>query len=439
MVPSHDIEFKDFTIEKEDIKEFIKKSDFDVFVFHSVLLSRKLDVKIAKIIRKLRKNAFIIFFGPEPTRTPKEFILDKNCFVVRGEAEIIFRNLIEALDKKGNLNKIKGLSYKKGKKIINNKSFGIIEDIDVIPFPNRKLIEKYKNEFYNPKLSKKPYTVILTSRGCAFRCYFCVPNSISWARELEWKKYHDGKKPPIKIRSAKDIIKEFEEISKLGYKSIFIMDDMFLWGKKRIKKILNGIKKFKIEFGILSRVDFIEEETARLLKKAGCKFVALGVESFNQEVLDYVKKDIKVENIYKSIKILKKVGIEPEINLMFGTCPLETKEDVMESIEKAINLGVDYVLFSIATPFPGTELQKVAEKENWLIKNKYKNLTKNLDPASKALMNLPNLSSKELEELEKYAKRRFYLRRKVIMGKLKEIKNFDDFVKLLKTAKKILK
>jgi len=439
IVSEHDIEFKDFTIENGNFKRFIEDSDFDVYVFHSVLLSKKIDIKSAKMIRAVKGAIPIVFFGPEPTRIPEEYVFDESCFVMRGEPEFIFKNFIESIEKNKDLNKIKGLTYKKNNKLIQNKSFGIIKDVDKIPFPNRRIVEKYKDRFFNPKLPKKPYTVILTSRGCLFRCYFCVPNSISWARELEWKKYHKKQKPPVGLRSPENIIKEFREITKMGYKSVFIMDDMFLWKKERIKKVLNGIKNLKLEFGILSRSDFIDEEIAKLLKEAGCKFVAMGVESFNQQILNYIKKDLDVKTVYNSIEILKKVGIEPEINLMFGTCHLETKEDIKKSINKAIDLDVNYVLFSITTPFPGTELEFAARKNGWLLEEKFRNLTETLDPFTKSLLEYPNLRAKDLEDLQKYAKRRFYFRFKVIKKSLQNVKNFSDFVNIIKTGIKVLR
>ena len=439
IVSEHDIEFKDFTIENGNFKRFIEDSDFDVYVFHSVLLSKKIDIKSAKMIRAVKGAIPIVFFGPEPTRIPEEYVFDESCFVMRGEPEFIFKNFIESIKKNKDLNKIKGLTYKKNNKLIQNESFGVIKDIDKIPFPNRRIIEKYKDKFFNPKLPKKPYTVILTSRGCLFRCYFCVPNSISWARELEWKKYHKNQKPPVGLRSPENIIREFREIAKMGYKSVFIMDDMFLWKRERIKKILNSIKDLNLEIGLLSRADFIDEEIAVLLKQAGCKFVALGVESFNQEVLKYIKKDLDVKTIYRAIEILKKVGIEPEINLMFGTCHLETKEDIKKSIDQAINLDVNYVLFSITTPFPGTELESIARKKGWLIQERFKDLTQTLDPFSKSLLSYPNLTYKDLEDLQKYAKRKFYFRFKVMKRSLKSVRSISDFMNLMKTAIRVLR
>jgi len=438
----HEVDSRDFTLEgnsQELFEKFLENFPYQAFIFHTVLLSKEIDLEVAKRVRKNLPTAFLIFFGPEPTRMPEGFLFDAKCFVVRGEPEIIFKNLIKALENNSRLEMVKGISYFKNNKIIHNPTFGIIEDLDKLPFPARNLVKKYEDEFYNTKIPAKPHTIILTSRGCSFRCYFCVPNSISWARELEWKKYHSGQKPPLKLRSAENIIEEFKEIAKTGYKSVWVMDDMFLWGKERTLKILKEIKDLNLEIGILARADFVDKENVKALKEANCKIVDMGVESFDQEILDYIQKDLQAPKIYQAINFLQKEGIVPEINLMFGVSPLETKEKIKETINKAIKLNVKYVLFSIATPFPGTKLQEVAEKEGWIVKEKYENLVKNLDPSSKSLLKFPYLSDKDLENLEKYAKIKFYFRPSYIWWRIRQIKSFSELIMLIKTALKILK
>jgi radical SAM superfamily enzyme YgiQ (UPF0313 family) len=437
----YNVDFRDFTLEDNSdasFEEFIKNSDCDIFIFHSVFLSKDIDVPAAKKIRHYKKNAYILFFGPEPTRVPEKFIFDRKVIVARGEPEIIIKNLVDSLTKGANFSNLKGISFIKDGAIIHNETFGIIEDLDSLPFPARNLIKKYQRKFYNAKIPSKPHTLILTSRGCAFRCYFCVPNAISWARELEWRKYHKNEKPPLKLRSAENILDEFKDMKSQGYKSAWIMDDMFLWGKERSAQILDGIKETGIEFGILARADFICENIAKKLKEADCKIVDMGIESFDQKVLDYIKKDLKVEDAYTAIDLLKKEKIIPEINLMFGVCPFETKEKLKETIKKAIDLKAKYALFSIATPFPGTELEQKAKDEGWLIGKDYETLIKTLDPGSKSLLSFPQLSNKDLEEIVRYAKIKFYFRPSYIFWRLTEIKSFPELWMLTKTAFKIL-
>jgi radical SAM superfamily enzyme YgiQ (UPF0313 family) len=436
--------YKDFEtdgLQWDEMIEYLKQNLFDAYVFHTVLLSQKVDLETAKQIRKKTKNP-IVFFGPQPTYFPEPFMNIENSYIIRGEPEESIVHFFDELAKpEQNLYGVKGLTYKSGKKIKNNESFGIIQDINAIPFPARHLIQKNKERFYNPKLTKRPMTVMLTSRGCPYRCYFCVPNSLSWAREVEWRKDHKDQKPPIGIRSAENIIEEFKEIKKLGYKSVSIIDDMFLvGGKQRIMDICKGITGLDIEFGILARADHATDvEMLKALHDAGCKYIDLGVESFDRAILKYIRKDLDPDVVAKSINAIREAKIEPKINIMFGTCPLDTKEKILKTIDQVCKLPVDYCMFSITTPFPGTEFEKVALKKGWVLKDKYNKMLKELDPSKSALISYPHLTNKDLEQLTRYANRRFYLRPSRIYKQLKRIKSFKDLSDTIRGGLQLIK
>lgn len=386
----------------------------EVYLINSVILSYLSDIKIA---REIRKKVF--FFGPYPTLFPEKYLFRKNIFVLRGETEHF---IVQALE---DPSKSKGVSYLKNKKTVNNKTAGIIENLDTIPFPLREID---KEKYLNPKLNCKRFTNVLASRGCANKCYFCVPNSISWSRELEWKKFNNGK-PPVKIRSAKNVILELKLIKKQGYKEFSFVDDQFIVGKNRILEISKAIKKLGLSYGILARADrLLDEDVVASLACSKCKYVDIGAESFNQEILDDINKGIKVEKIFEAVDLLTKHKIEPKINIMFGTSPKETKEIIKDTVEKTLSLPSNYCMFSIATPFPGTEFRKVAEKNGWIIRNDETN------PASVAQISYPEVTNIELEKISRNANLRFYMRPKVffmVFKKALSIKSINLYVKLL--------
>lgn len=410
-------------------KEFYKNlPTADYYIFHTVLLSAPQDIKVAKIISK---NNQVIFFGPHPTYNPKDFLLNENCFVARGEADLLISEII--LSK--NPTSLSGVSYLKGKKVFNNKSQGIIENLDQLPFPMRSLDE---NKYRSLKLKDSKFTVVLASRQCAYRCYYCVPNSISWARELEWKNWaKKSGKPPVRVRSVKNILAEVKELVGQGYKEISFIDDQFVWDKNRTINLCNGLKKLGIEYGVLARADRLtDEQTVRALAESGCKYVDIGVESFDQKVLDDIKKDLRVETIYKAVDLLNQYKITPKLNIMFGTSPFETKETLKSYIKKTLDLPVNYCMYSIATPFPGTEFEKIAKQNHWIKKDI--DIYKDLDPARKSLINYPNLSDQMLEKITALAYRKFYLRPKIIIRQLTKIKSFSSFFSTINAGLKIL-
>ena len=405
----HKISLIKIKSEKEEIPEA------EVYLIHSVILSYISDITLAK---RIFTNKKIYFFGPAPTLFPEKFLIQKNFFVLRGETEHYIGKAII------NPQKTNGVSYLGKTKIIHNKTAGIINDLDTIPFPARELDP---DPYLNPKLNLNKFTNVLGSRGCANRCYFCVPNSISWARELEWKKYHSGK-PPVKIRSVKSIIKELKLLKKQGFSEISFIDDQFIIGKKRTLEILEALKKTNLKYGILARADKLnDEEIAIGLSESKCQYVDIGAESFNQEVLDNIRKDIKVEVVKDAVKLLAKYNVEPKLNIMFGTSPKETREIIEDTIKETLSLPTNYCMFSIATPFPGTELEKIAQKKHLIMKDK------EFNPAGIASISYPHLSGQELEKIAKDANNRFYYRPKVILKQFKKIRSVKSGFLLIKT------
>jgi radical SAM superfamily enzyme YgiQ (UPF0313 family) len=436
----HSVTLKDFSGNNswEEFCRFVDGAEYDIYIFHTVLLAQNIDTRAAQYILK-NKNVKIIFFGPHPTLKPGDFLIDDRCYVARGEAEYIIKNIILGVDN-GNFEGVKGLSYIKNKHIIENETYGIIENLDNLPFPARHLLQD-RDEYFNPKLKERPVTLILTSRGCSFKCYYCVPNAISWARELEYKRFNSGKKPPVRLRSPENIAEEFRIVKEKGYCAVSVVDDLFLFGgKKRILSICEGLKGVGLPFGILARCDLIiDDEMVKALAEAGCKYVDLGVESLNQKILDDIGKNMDNSAVEKSISLLNKYGIEPKPNILFAASPLETVETMEATLKKISSYRVNYCMFSIATPFPGTEFAKKAEDKGWSVKPEIDDLENNLSPSEKSLVSYPGLSKNVIEKLIKRANRKFYLSPRRILFQLKKIKSLRDLKYLILIGWKTIK
>jgi len=433
----HEVKYIDAAIEKwseEKFKEFLEKDDSDIYSFYTVFLSENTDKKSHKIIREKKLSVPIIFFGPQPTYRPEKYTLDEKTYVVRGEPEYTFLELVKTIEKEKNLDKIRGISFLEMERIKNNETRGIIENLDELPFPARHLLKR--DLYHTPKLSSRPFTTMLTSRGCSHRCYYCVPCSGSFARELEWRKIkNDYSKPRVGMRSPKNIIEEFEQLKKEGYKSVSILDDQFVWGDERTIEICKGIKDFGIEWGCLSRADHLNENIVKVMAEAGCKYVDVGVESFDQSVLNHIKKDMKVEKVFEAISLLKKYKIYAKLNIMIGVSPLQTKNIIEKDIEISRKTGADLVMFGVCTPFPGTEFHDIAMKNNWIKTGDYVPV----DPLTQSIIEYPNLSDKEMKELLKNANKKFYLRLSYIIRKLSQVSSFSEMKENIKSLRRLLK
>ncbi|MBI5678871.1 MAG: radical SAM protein, partial [Planctomycetes bacterium] len=321
---------------------------------------------------------------------------------------------------KSNIKGIKSVSFRASDEVIHNANREPIEDLDALPFPARHLLEE-RDVYYNPKLGMRPFTAVCTSRGCSYRCIYCVPSSLSFSRELEYK-HHLGKKPPVRKRSPESIIEEFKLLKSQGYKAVNVQDDQFVWGEERTIKICEGIKDLDIVWGCSARSDHLTEPIVKAMAEAHCKFIDLGVESFNQEILDYVKKDIDVKKNEDAIALVKKYGINAKINIMFGASPLETMDTIKRNMEEVKRLKVDQVMYNIANPFPGTDFYKIAKENKLFVYGDYKPV----NVAREANIAYPHLGKTDLEKAVRRANFEFFLTPRFILKNVRRLGSLDS-------------
>ncbi|MFA5157412.1 MAG: radical SAM protein [Candidatus Omnitrophota bacterium] len=418
---------------RHDLEAFIEKDDSSVYVFYTVFLCQQTDMRVREMIRKKRQSGvYFIFSGPQPTFAPEVFLDKSDTFVVRGEPEFITADLVSAINAGSGLGKVQGVSYYDGRQIIHNHSAGFIADLDKLPIPDRKLLDH--RPYYNPKLRTTPHTAAMASRGCFGRCTFCVPTSLDYARELEHRK-SCGRKPPPRMHSAKRVIEEFRSMAAHGFKSVSLLDDEFLWDDRRTLEICDGIKDLKLEWSCLCRPDKVNDAVAKAMKRAGCAYVDLGTESFDDGVLKAIRKDMTAEDTDNAVKILRHNGIQVELNVLFGATPVETEKTIRKTLRHLRKLNVDYVLFSIANPFPGTEFYDTAKKEGWMYYGDYVPA----DPAKSAIISYPHLSKKKLEYYVTYAYVSYYLHPRYLLRQLLHVRGPRDFMQKLSTAFKFFR
>ena len=384
--------------------------------------------KVCEIIKKISPNIYTIVGGPHPTAFPIKTTADQNIdFSIIGEGEETFNDLVDALEKKRPLSDVNGIVYKdENNKVVRTEPRPLIQNLDSIPFPARDL---FPTEIYflppTKKTSNKKAGNIITSRGCCYRCTYCIA-SVMWGHK-------------VRFRSVENVVDELEEcINKYGIGEFNFHDELFTVNRKHTIAICKEIKKrnLNIAWVCMCRVDFVDEETLREMKSAGCRKIFFGLESGDQNILDHMKKMVKVEKAYDAVKLVKKVGIKAGASFMLGYLG-ETEKTIRKTINLAKKLNLDTTAFFIASPYPGTEFYKQAKKLGYIRPDfQWKDFTlvsDNLPP-----LNLPGLPPKRLLELQKRAYREYYLRPRYIIMKLLnlrfwEIKNlFEGFKILLK-------
>ncbi|MDE6329367.1 MAG: B12-binding domain-containing radical SAM protein [Muribaculaceae bacterium] len=427
------VDYQDFVFHsrrRREFEPFVANDNSDAYFIWTVNLSLESDLQAISIIRQSHPTTPVILTGPGVTFYTDKALVDPNVFVVRGEPEESALELLEALRDGKPLADIRGISYinKEGKKV-NNPPRPLSTDLDSFPFPARDLLKD--QVYHNPKLKMGPYTTMLTSRNCPFKCIYCVPSSLTFAREIEYGREHGGRKPTIGFRSVESVEKEVAMLAAQGYKAIGFMDDNFIWNEERTRAICDTMRRHKIRWGCQARVDAITPAIAKMLSESYCGYVDLGVESFDEEILKYVKKGITPDDIRRAIGLLKEYGVPVKLNILIGCSPLESRETVMHTLREVKKLDVDQVMFNIVSPFPGTKYYDLCKENGWLKDDEYRPT----DVQHESILNLPNLTAKEMEHLLFVNNLRYYLSPRFIAKQLTRFKSPTEFIAALKALK----
>ncbi len=223
-------------------------------------------------------------------------------------------------------------------------------DLGALAWPARHLVPHGRYRY--PFQTAAGFTTLISSRGCPFRCTFC-DKTVSGSG---WR-----------ARPAGDVVEELEEIRhRYGIGYVCIFDDNFTLRRRRVVEICEEILRrgLRIAWKCEARVDGIDEELAHLMARAGCRTVAFGVESGNQDSLDFLKKDQQVPRMERAIAACRAAGIETVAYVLVGI-PGETPDTAMNTLRFAVDAELDFIQFSTLSPFPGTELYDVALREGW--------------------------------------------------------------------------
>jgi magnesium-protoporphyrin IX monomethyl ester (oxidative) cyclase len=367
---------------------------YNIFGITSLTNTYQYSINIAKFIKKYNPRAVIVFGGPHVSFLYNTILMtEENIdFICVGESEKSFILLAELLlqqQKKSISNKefnkkvklIRGLAYKTNQGKINFTGYPEVVKLEDQPLPARYKLSQ-TNYYY--KVAN-----IIVNRGCPNECSFC-------SRQNLFKK--------VRIRTISSILSEIRDIISLqNYEYINFYDNINI-NKKFFYKFCNMFieNQITIPWGCELRVDSIEDNDAKLLKNAGCKLIATGIESANQEVLYTNFKYQNPTHVLNGLKILKKYGIAVQCYFVLGL-PGETEftfQDTINFIRKLPLTHEDKLEYFAATPYPGSKLWE--DQERYQIKIIEKDFSKY--DCQHIIFETPDLNFQQLIAMFKIAK-----------------------------------
>jgi len=395
----------------EELENEISKYSPDVIGVTALTPTIIQGLKTAEIAKKTCPEAYVVLGGYHPTFTYNELL--KNDFIdiiIYGEGEYTMLELVETIEKGGDLSKVKGIVTRKFK----TPPRPIIEDLDEIPFPARHLLPMDKYKILNMKLSTG---TMISGRGCPHRCSFCSSSAM-----------HGHK---LRMRSADNIVDEMEHLIDVhDSEMIAFMDDTFTMNRKRVEEVCDEIKERDLDFywGCTARVDTLSKKLLQKMKDSGCITVFLGVESADQQHLDKLNKRITLDRIRRTFELTRELDVRTIASAVLGM-PGDTRQSIEKTINFVKSLNPSYAVFSLATPYPGTDFYIKASKQNLIKVNDWSKYTL-LSPVLETV----DCSLEELKNLQKKAFRDFYLRPSYIIRQVW----IDGFV-LIKTVGAMIK
>ncbi len=394
-----------------ELRERIKGIEPEVVGITAMTFTLIDALKVARLVKEINQEVKVILGGPHPHIYPEETVsFPEVDFVIQGEGERVFTELIDAREDMSKLSQIKGVVWKENGKVVRGEAAEAIADLDSLPFPARDLTDIRR---YCSVLARISHcTTMITSRGCPFRCRFCA-------------RPHLGR--GFRRRSAGNVVEEFEECRAMGIREFLIYDDTFTGDRARVIDICEKIleKGLKIHWDIRAHINTVDEEMLKKLKQAGCERIHYGVESGNPDILQYLRKGATIERVKQAFRLTREAGIETLAYFMIGS-PGEKLATAGQSITLARELKPDYVHFSILMPFPATELYQDG-LESGIIKQDYwqefaRSPRKDFLPPVWE----ENLSRQELTRLLKKAYRDFYRSPAYIFRRLIRVRSLGE-------------
>ncbi len=377
--------------------------DFDLAVLHTSSPSFRGDVEVAEAMKQEHPSLLLGLVGAKVAVEPERSLAASPAidFVAREEFDFTIGEIAQGRPLRG----IAGISYRSpGGVIEHNPDRPVLEDMDRLPF----VVPVYRRNLdpanYAIGYLRHPYVSFYTGRGCRSRCTYCL-----WPQTVGGHRY--------RTRSAGHVVEEAALAKTLFFemKELFFDDDTFTDDRPRAEEIARGLGRLGMTWSCNAKAN-VPRETLEVLARNGLRLLVVGYESGNQQVLNNVKKGLKVDRARRFAQDCRDLGITVHGTFILGL-PGETKETIEQTIDFAREVNPHTIQVSVAAPYPGTELYRQAMENGWLPDDEDGATLVSGEGTQLASLEYPHLARTEiLDSLDTFYKR-FYFR----AGKLAEL------------------
>jgi len=376
----------------DDVRPLVR--DYELAVLHTSTPSFPNDVKVAEALKAENPELCVGMVGAHVAVHAEASLRATSAidFVARNEFDFTIKEVAEGRP----LASVLGLSYLEDGVIRHTPDRPILENMDALPY----VVDVYKRDLtienYFIGYLEHPYVSLYTGRGCRSKCTFCL-----WPQTVGGQRY--------RTRSVDHVVEEIR-LARTYFpqvKEYFFDDDTFTDDRPRAEAIARGLGRLGVTWSCNAKAD-VPYDTLKVLKDNGLRLLLVGYESGNQQILNNVKKGIRLDNARRFTRDAKSLGIKIHGTFIFGL-PGETHETIQETIKFARDLDPTTVQASIAAPYAGTALHRQAVAEGWLDASEASDLVDGRG-VQRAALSYPHLSSDEIFHSVEAFYKRFYFR-----------------------------
>jgi hopanoid biosynthesis associated radical SAM protein HpnJ len=388
-----------------DTQQALRATDeYDLVVVHTSTPSLRNDIRFAEAVKARRPEVMVGFIGAHVAVLPEETL--KACpsldFVARKEFDFTIKEIAEGAP----FPDVVGISYRdpSTNEIVHTPERPILTDMDQLPF----VVNVYKRDLdikkYYIGYLQHPYVSLYTGRGCFSRCTFCL-----WPQTIGGNRY--------RVRSPEHVYEEMKLAKALfpDVKEFFFDDDTFTDNRNRVAELAPMLQRLGLTWSCNAKAN-VPYETLKLMRESGLRLLLVGFESGNQQILNTIRKGIRVDRAREFVKNCKRLGIKIHGTFIVGL-PGETRETIQQTIQYARELDVETIQVSLAAPYPGTELYAQALANGWLKRD----VLIDEHGIQDATLEYPDLSREEIFHAVERFYRSFYMRPAPILRIVKDM------------------
>jgi radical SAM superfamily enzyme YgiQ (UPF0313 family) len=383
---------------RETIERLVRELEPDLVGLSIMTFQRHTALRIVQLIRRLRPAARVVVGGYDPSLAPDAYT-DPGAgidFIVRGEGELTFRELVRALERGTELTDVAGLSFRRGERFAHNvdREVSGLDDGEIRP-PNRgaRVLRGYT-------MVGRPVDVVETSRGCTFDCSFC---SIIEMRGRNFHTYHFDR-----------VLGDIRDARAHGARAIFLVDDNITLNVRRFEGLCRAIVEAglnDLDYTVQAMTSAIANQgrtLAPLMRQAGFRYVFLGIENILAEDLEFLRAEAKNRRrgdgpsgghaAVTAIDYLHRNKMYVVGGLIVGN-PQDTRASIETNLD-FVRRYVDVPYIQHPTPYPRTPMTKAFRDQGLIVNERLEEYD-----GTTAVVRTAHLSSDEIEFLRWQAER----------------------------------